>query len=584
MSSLSPRPESSLQLPKFSPSGPSPLATGAAPIASEYRVAQTLPQPRDVLPPTPPTPPGNQVPPLLPPPEELFQLPEAPAQPTQPTPDVPTTITVERFIVRGSTVFSPAELERVTAPFTNRPISLAELFQARSAVTQLYLDRGYITTGAYIPPQKLEAGTVEIQVVEGSLEAINVTGTRRLKPSYIRRRLEIATAKPLNRNRLLEALQLLQLNPLIGNLSAELSAGTRPGESVLDIQVSEASTFSSQFKFDNGRSPSVGSDRRQIQLAEANLTGLGDTLSFSYTNTNGSNSIDLFYSLPVNPQNGTVSLGFGTSGSRVVERPFDVLDIESRSRYYEFSYRQPLIQTPTQDLAVGVSLNHQANRVTLLDGEIPYPSLGADNDGRTKVSALRFFQEWTKRSSREVIALRSQFSVGVQALDATVNDTSPDSKFFAWRGQAQWVRLLAPDTLLLVRSDLQFADRPLLGLEQFSVGGIDSLRGYRQDYLLTDSGFFASAELRVPIARFPKLSGLLQVTPFVEVGTGWNYTSVRPNPDPRTLASVGLGLRFQASDRVTARIDWGIPLVSVGDRGGSLQEQGVYFSLTYRPF
>ena len=180
----------------------------------------------------------------LPPPERLLESPPSSPRTPEPVPGkVPETITIQRFEFEGNTVFSDRELAKVTAPFTNRPISFAELFQARSAVTQLYLDKGYITSGALIPPQALEGGVVTIQVVEGGLEGINVSGTRRLNPNYVRSRIAIATKKPLNRERLLEALQLLQLNPLIQNLSAELSAGTRPGLSLLEVKVSEAKTF-----------------------------------------------------------------------------------------------------------------------------------------------------------------------------------------------------------------------------------------------------------------------------------------------------------------------------------------------------
>ena len=66
----------------------------------------------------------------------------------------------------------------------------------------------------------------------------------------------------------------------------------------------------------------------------------------------------------------------------------------------------------------------------------------------------------------------------------------------------QWARLLAPDTVLVLRGDVQFADRPLISFEQFGLGGIDNVRGYGRDILLKDNGVFASAELRVPIVRF----------------------------------------------------------------------------------
>jgi len=83
--------------------------------------------------------------------------------------------------------------------------------------------------------------------------------------------MSIATQQPLNRNRLLESLQLLQLNPLIQNLSAELS-GARPGASVR-VRVTEAKSDSIQVVLDNGRVPSVGSFRRRLQANELNFLG-----------------------------------------------------------------------------------------------------------------------------------------------------------------------------------------------------------------------------------------------------------------------------------------------------------------------
>ncbi|WP_442941033.1 ShlB/FhaC/HecB family hemolysin secretion/activation protein [Nostoc sp.] len=547
---------------------------------------QRLPPPQDVQPPAPSPLPSPELPQPLPPPAELLP----PSAPTprleEPLPgNFPQTIVVERFEVIGSTVFSAQELALATAEFTKRPISLTEVYQARSKITDLYVKNGYITSGAYIPPQTIQSGVVKIQVVEGKLEDIQVTGTRRLNPNYVRSRLAIATSPPLNRQRLLEALQLLQLNPLIQNVTAELSAGSRTGASLLEVKISEAKTFSSQIVLDNGRSPSVGSFRRRLQLNEANLLGFGDALSLGYTNTDGSNSFDASYTLPLNPRNGTLAFNYGITSSNVIEPPFNILNIESASRYYELTFRQPIVQTPTQEFALGLTASRRESEASYfpLGERLPFPGLGADEQGRTKVSALRFFQEWTSRNSREVIALRSQFSLGIDVLNPTIAQNPPDSRFFAWQGQAQWVRLLAPETLLLFRLNTQLASRTLLPLEQFGLGGQDSIRGYRQDYLLTDNGTFVSAEVQVPILRLPQINSTLQVVPFVDFGVGWN-SSGRENPDPNTLAAVGLGLRWSQGDRFTVRLDWGIPLVSVNSNDRTLQENGLYFSLFYNPF
>ncbi len=114
------------------------------------------------------------------------------------------------------------------------------------------------------------------------------------------------------------------------------------------------------------------------------------------------------------------------------------------------------------------------------------------------------------------------------------------------------------------------------------MGGLDSVRGYRQDFLLADNGAFAGAEVQIPILRLSQSRGVLQVVPFADFGVAWNNS--RTNPDPNTLASVGLGLRWSQGDRFTARLDWGIPLVSVDSQNGTWQENGLYFSLFYNHF
>jgi hemolysin activation/secretion protein len=550
---------------QVNPSQPTEIAQ-----VSEPPSVEPLPEPEPLRP--------------LPPPEELLETPPA-TFPDEIPGELPETITVSGFEVVGSTVFDDATLAEATAPFTNRPISFAELLQARSAVTQLYIDAGYVTSGALIPPQTLEDGIVTIQVVEGSLEEIVVTGNRRLNSSYIRERLELAAEPPLNVPRLLEGLQLLQLDPLIQNISAELSAGLRPGTSLLEVEVTEADTFAVQLAADNGRSPTVGSFRRRVQVSEANLLGLGDGLSIGYSNTDGSDGLDASYTLPLNPRNGTLNFSYGTTDSEVIEDPFNFLDIQSESRYYEITYRQPLTLTPTEEFALSLTASRRESESEFLEellGEaLPFPSLGADEEGRTRVSALRFSQEWTRQSSRQVWAARSQFSLGLDALDSTVNENAPDSRFFSWRGQGQYVRLLAPDTLLLVRADIQLADESVVPLEQFGIGGQQTVRGYRQDFLLTDNGALLSAEVRLPILRVRNIDGLLQVVPFFDIGTGWNAGE---DPDPNTLIGIGAGLQWRQGDRLTARLDFGLPLVSVDSEGTTWQEDGIYFSIVYTPF
>ena len=541
----------------------------------EAQVAPTI------LPPQPPP----REPKTLPPLEEILPELEDRSVPddSNTIKDFANTVFVKKFEIVGSTAFTPEELARVLKPYTLRRLSFAELLNAQRAIDRLYFNNGYITSGTFLPPQKLEDGVVTIEVVEGTVEEIEIEGLNRLNSGYVRSRLENATDAPLNRDELLNALQLLQIDPLIENLAAELTAGTRPGSSILELNLQEADPFDLTLSFDNYRAPSVGTDRRSVQLTHRNLIGLGDRFMVGYLNTDGSNSLnDLNYSFPVNSHNGTLNFRLGYTDSEIIAPPFDEFNIESENTNYEFTYRQPLLQKPTQDIAVGLSFSRNNSAITV-DGTPEQVSRGAEVDGETNISALRFFQEYTKRDRNRVLALLSQFSLGVDVFDATINgNDEPDSKFFAWRGQAQYLQLLGSNFTLLLRSDFQASDRGLVPTEQFSLGGGLSVRGYRQDALLGDNGWFNSAEIRVTILRISEWETSLQLTPFIDFGKVWNSDDLEL--ETNTLFSTGIGLRLQISDRFASRIDWGIPLIDLDTEGDSLQENGIYFSLEVKPF
>ena len=484
-------------------------------------------------------------------------------------------IKVKKIEVVGNSLFQ-REITQLIEKYQGKSVTIPQLYELRSSISKLYVDNGYVNSGAYLPAQKLKDGIVKIEVLEGGIEAIEINGNKRLSDRYIASRFR-SLPTPIKTEQLLERLQLLRLNPLIENVSAELSAGLAPGMSRLDIEVKETKAFTLSSSLDNHKSPSIGSNSRNIGLTHANLLGFGDKLQLNYTNTKGSNGFDIGYAFPINSKNGTVSLAYGFNSNDIVEDPFTPLDIETKSEYYQLSFRQPIIYKPDRELALGISFSRQHSETSLLD--IPFPlSSGADESGNTNISALRFFQEYTQRSDKSILALRSQFSVGVDIFNATINDNAPDSTFFAWRGQYQWARQLDKDFLLLLRGDIQFADS-LVPLEQFRLGGANSVRGYRRDVSLSNSGLFASAELRIPVLRINKLDGVLQVIPFFDLGLPWNTDDAAVEID--SLVSVGMGLNFNAGERFNARLDYGIPLTNTEVNGNSLQEDGLTFSLGY---
>ncbi len=499
----------------------------------------------------------------------------------EPEQDTSETIRVERFVFVGNTVFDNEQLQEVVAPYVGKDITFAEVLAARSAITNLYLQNGYTTSGALIPLQTKVAsnsGVVTIQIVEGKLEEIDVQGSDRLK-QYIRSSLPSGI---VNQERLLEALRLLSIDPLIENISATLTVGTQPGLSILHVKVEPKEPISVVVVADNHRSPAAGTFERGVELSYTSLLIAGDKLHLTYKNTDGSNGIASSYKVPINPKNGTVELIYSQLQSNIIEPPFNQLDIISQQRSYQLTWRQPLIRRAsadaTQELALGLTLSHSSSSAQLLGVNFPI-SPGADREGKTRISTVRFFTEWNQQNPQEILGVRSAFSLGVGAFGATINPAAPDSRFLIWRGEVGWLKKLGNASLLL-RGNVQLSDRALVPLEQFGLGGEETVRGYRQDLLIADNGVSAAAEVYLPLLKGK--SDALHLVPFFDVGTVWNNNR-ELEADTSTLASIGLGLQYKIGSSFTARMDYGIPLVNRGERN-TWQENGLTFQVQYQPF
>ncbi|ODH00084.1 hypothetical protein A4S05_34900 [Nostoc sp. KVJ20] len=526
-----------------------------------------------------------QIAPTIPPQPSII-IPSSPVNPQRiPQPNYYPKLKVRNFVFQGNTVFSNQELEKVLAPFINKQISYSDLTKISDTITDYYVEKGYINSGAYIPVAdnqslKIDDAVVTVAIIEGRIEKINIVGGERLH-NYIRARIPQPI---LNNKRLLTALQLLQQDPLIEKISSNLKEGSTPSKVLLTIYVKPRQEFRANTNLNNYRSPAVGSFERRIELSNSNLLGLGDALNLAYRNTDGSNAVITNYSLPLNSHNGTISFLYANVSNNIIEKPFTPLDIVSTARLYELSYKQPLIQqasaTSAQEFALGLAVSKLESESSLQNTPFPL-SAGADPNGNTRISAIRFSQEWSDRSQNSSLSLRSQLSWGLDAFGSTVNANAPDGRFFSWLGEAAWVKRLGnSNTSLLVRTKTQLADRPLPALEQISLGGINTVRGYRQDTFISDNGFLLSAELRVPAWKTNTQE--LQVIPFFDLGTAWNNSSDIFS-STGTLTSVGLGIQYR-NERLNARLDWGIPFNETNSNSKTWQENGIYFSLTYQLF
>jgi hemolysin activation/secretion protein len=531
-------------------------------------VEQTIPQPSP-SPNIPPTPPAPTVP-ILPSPHQE-NLPDT----TFPSGE---SFFVKEIQVTGYSVLKD-EITKLKRPLENTNITFEQLLQLRSQITKLYVDNGYVTSGAFIPNnQDIASGVVQIQVVEGELEGISILGLKRLQAAYVRSRIARLAGKPLNQKRLEEALQLLQLDPAIKRVNAELTAGSTPGSNILQVTITESPAFHAGVIFANDQSPSVGSEQGTVFIAHDNLLGLGDKFNAEYAASEGLDTYNISYSIPFNALDGTIGVRYSNSSSRIIESEFRDLNIRSEAETLSFNVRQPLIHRPNSEFALSLAFDLEQSQTFILDN-IPFSFTEGPEDGKSRVTVIRFSQDWLQRNTNSVLAARSQFSFGIGAFDATVNDSGTDGRFFSWVGQFQWVQRLSPRILMLSKINTQLTPNSLLTLEKISIGGVDTVRGYSQNQLVADNGVVGGVEVRIPLASNVET---LQLIPFFDIGTAWNNRA--SNPDPQTIASLGLGLNWQPYKNLLLRADYGIPLIGTSDRGTSLQDNGFNFSVRYQPF
>jgi len=521
-----------------------------------------------------------------PPPQPSITAP-APAAPqgAQPLSSAPVFV-LRKITLEGNTALDAASIDAVSARYIGKPVSIADLEEIRRQLTLLYINRGYINSGVTIPDQNVEDGVLVLHATEGRVSGIEVSGAKNFDPDYFRTRLERGLSVPFNVADMEQEQQILLQDPLVRRLNIELLPGLVPGEATAHADVLEASPYAAVMQIANNQSPTVGEIRGQLQGTAANILGFGDILSAQYGRSQGINDGAIGYSLPLASDDTRINLHYDINGTLVVAPTLSPLHVTSNYTSLAVGVSRPFYRTAEQNLTLGVSLEQRRAQTFLLN--MPFSFTAGSNNGTTNVTALRFTQDYLDRDAEHALALRSTLSFGLPILGATVTSMEPTGKFLSWLGQAQYVRRVYRDWDAVIRSDLQLSNHPLFPIEQFALGGIDTVRGYRQFLTVTDDAFFASGELRIPVGtlRLPYLAdtaeaGTVQIVPFYDFGEGWNVD--RPTPAPSDISGVGAGVRWLVGSGVTAEVYYGKALRHVS-AGTALEDRGLYFRLTAKVY
>lgn len=518
-----------------------------------------------------------------------FQTPAQPSLSLPPLPPVPedgqlsgqSKVFVRRIVVEGHTVLSAGDLRALVAPFEGREVSAGELQELRRRLTLHYIERGYISSGTLLPDQSVQDGVIRFQVVEGDLSAIDVATDGRLAPGYVAGRIRLGTGAPLNLAQLQERLRILQQDRLIESINAELRPGAAPGESRLAVEVKEAQALEAGVGLNNQRSPSVGANRFEAYAAHRNAGGRGDALEARYGRTRGLTDYALAYALPLNAADTQIALRLSASEALVVESPFRPLDIRSKSATHALALTQPLLRTASDRLALGAAFERRSSDTSLL-GQ-PFSFSPGIPDGSSRSSAWRYSLEWQRRTADEVLALRLALLDGRTNAGPKVGGAGPDPAFMVAQLQLQWARRISRTAgQVLVRVDAQETGHALMAQDKLGIGGVATVRGYRENLLLRDRGQIVSLEYRYPLASSDLGGDSLQLALFFDRGRGTNHD---PAPTlPQSISSVGGGILWNPSRSVQMQLQYGRALRTVATPTRDMADRGVHFALAYQFF
>lgn len=488
-------------------------------------------------------------------------------------------INVTHYRFTGNTLFNDKYLEEMSAPYLGEGISIEQLHELKTRITLLYVNAGYINSGALLPDQAVEKGIVTFQIIEGQLENINIAGLNEIDDQYVRGRIARYTHAPININQVQEGLLLLQQNPLIDKVNARLLPSETRGYADLELDILEAKPYTFNVIVNNYRTPSVGSEQGIISMTHRNLSGIGNKLHLLYAKTEGLNQGLMDYTHPVGSTDSNVRVFYRNEKARVVEAPFDVLNITNKTQSSGIEYNHSLKRTLKKTFIFGGRIEHK-NNASYLDG-FPYSFTPGVVDGKSTVTRVDLYQRYQYRGPGLGVLAESAFLFGTDWFKATVHEDVdlPDSRYFAWRGVSRMMLRLSPRSELVGRGDLFWAKDALLSSEKYPVGGPYSVRGYRESLIGVERAAVVSLEYRHAIGFSDQPAHRFQLAIFSDAA--WMSNVEQPS-SVSSISSVGVGVLYNYKQKFHSVLYFAQALNREIQKTDVLSDKGITFELGMR--
>lgn len=466
---------------------------------------------------------------------------------------------VKKIKVKGNTVLTKSEIAKVVSPFEGQELELATLKQVAEALAKLYHKKGYILAQAYILPQEIKEGVVEIQVMEGRIGNVKIEGNKVYRTSLIRYFLLPATKKRVWHNgRFQKALLLLNEFPDL-EVKSFLQPGKEAGTTDVLIKAVDKTPIHVEFDYNNFGSRFIGVNRGGIDISHGNLMDLGDYIEFKAIFSFPSRQepfISGTHMIPISPH-GTKLVTSYASADMKVGQELQVLDIRGVANIYGVGVIHPVARTVehSSNLSMVFYLKDIQNFVF---GEI------LTSQDKLREVVLGYNASWVTGRSRKIIdvsltqGLGTLFG-GMPNEDPLASRQGAGNSFTKINVNLAYITKVSTTNFLILRGLAQYGFNLLAPTEQFAIGGPDSVRGFPQSAFLGDSGWNAIIELRIPFSGQAS-KNIVQGTFFVDTATALFRNPFPGQNGKESLTGGGVGIRTTFGEATSLRVDLGFPL------------------------
>jgi hemolysin activation/secretion protein len=471
---------------------------------------------------------------------------------------------VEAYDVDGVKLLPELDIEKAVYPYLGPGRTRDDVEHARAALEKIYHDRGYQSVVVEVPAQTVSDAVIRLHVVEAPIGRLRVTGSRYFSPDFVKAEtpaLKEGTVPDFNEAQK----ELADVNRLSDRrVTPVLHAGVAPGTVDIDLKVSDTLPLHASVELNNDHSEGTDPLRLIATAHYDNLWQLGHSVSFTYSvaPTNPGNSqiyagsyLAPLWTTPIS----LLVYGYDSDSNVAALGGVDVL-----GKGYAVGTRSvlqlPMLGVFAESLSLGFDFKHFDENILVASTNTP------DTVTYVPLAADYTLQQADARGS---VKLDFAVTAGLRGLGSDLatfqnKRANAEPNFVHLNVDVNLTHRLFYGLEGAVRVSGQVADSPLVSSEQFSAGGLTSVRGYLQSEAIGDQGVSGSVELRAPsLARF--LGPYVDEMRFYGFVDGAALQVLSPLPDQTDffdIYSAGVGLRFQILKHLSGEADVAVPLTS----------------------